>query len=179
MFCSTSPSAPRVGALSAAPSIQAGLLGLIGLLALVALGAGCSNGGGDSPPDARVDAGPSADCLEAVNHSDLAFIQSKIFTPGCASFASCHKGAALSAGGLNLEAGMARAAMVDKPSAIDSTKSLIKPGDPANSYLLIISGKYPGVIDPDVGTMPSRNPLLCREKLDAMDRWIAAGAPQT
>lgn len=114
-----------------------------------------------------------------MNHSDLAFIQSKIFTPGCSAFASCHRGAAISAGGLSLEAGVARAALVDQPSAIDPSKSLVKPGDPANSYLMIITGKYPGVIDPQVGTMPSRNPLLCQEKLDAMDRWITAGAPSS
>ncbi|MEZ4359383.1 MAG: hypothetical protein R3B48_04325 [Kofleriaceae bacterium] len=125
-----------------------------------------------APPDAPV----SADCLEAESHSDLAFVQAKILTPGCAAFTSCHQGAATMAGGLNLEAGMARAAMVNKPSAIDPTKNLVTPGDPANSYLMIITGKYPGVIDPLVGTMPSRNPLLCAGKLDAMDRWIAAGA---
>lgn len=134
----------------------------------------CSDGGGDEEPDA----GPSPDCLEAVNHSDLAFIQSKIFTPGC-TFTSCHRGAATMAGGLSLEAGVARDQLVGKPSDLDPTKMMVKPGDPANSYLMIITGKYPGVIPATVGTMPSRNPLLCEQKLDAMDRWIAAGAPST
>jgi hypothetical protein len=135
--------------------------------------AACGGGEDDEP-----DAGPSPDCLEAKNHSDLAFIQDKIFTPSC-TFTSCHRGAATMAGGLTLEAGLARDQLVGKPSDLDPSKQLVKPGDPANSYLLIISGKYPGIINPDVGTMPSRNPLLCTEKLDAMDRWIAAGAPST
>jgi hypothetical protein len=146
---------------------------LAALVSVASLGA-CSDDGADPPPP---DAGPSADCLEAANHSDLAFIQDKIFTPGCASFTSCHRGAATSAGELSLEAGQSLAQMLDKPSDIDPSKKLIKAGDPANSYLMIITGKYPGVIDPTIGTMPSRNPLLCAEKLDAMDRWIAAGAP--
>ncbi len=161
------------------PSVRgtASLLSVsIGLGAIGALGAlGCGGSDDDGEPQPP-DAGPSADCVEAVNHSDLAFIQAKIFTPGCAAFAACHKGAALMAGGLNLEAGAARTAMLDQPSSIDPTKKLIEPGDPANSYLMIITGKYDGVIDPNVGTMPSRNPLLCTEKLDAMGRWIAAGA---
>lgn len=163
-------------------SIGLGLALNLGLAFGLALGltpglalSGCSDGGDGDPPDA----GPSQDCLDAALHSDLAFIQAKIFTPGCASFASCHRGAAAMAGGLSLEAGVARAQLVDQPSDIDPTKRLVKPGDPANSYLMIISGKYPGVISPTVGTMPSRNPLLCSEKLDAMDRWIAAGAPST
>jgi hypothetical protein len=133
----------------------------------------CSSDGGSTPAP---DAAPSADCVEAAAHSDLTFVQDKILTPGCAAFSSCHRGLALMAGGLNLEAGMARAAMVNKASRIDPSKLLIKPGDPANSYLMIITGKYAGMIDPTVGTMPSRNPLLCAGKLDAMDRWIAAGA---
>jgi hypothetical protein len=142
-------------------------------LAWCAALAACSDG-----EDAEPDAGPSPDCLEAVNHSDLAFIQAKIFTPGC-TFTSCHRGAAAMAGGLSLEAGVAHEQLVNKPSDIDPTKLMVKPGDPANSYLMIITGKYSGVISPTVGTMPSRNPLLCQEKLDAMDRWIAAGAPST
>jgi hypothetical protein len=145
------------------------------LLAAASLAA-CSDEGTAPQPDAP---GPSADCLEAANHSDLAFIQAKILTPGCAAFTACHRGAATSAGGLSLEAGQTLPQMLGKPSDIDPSKMLIKAGDPANSYLMIITGKYPGVIAPAIGTMPSRNPLLCAEKLDAMDRWIAAGAPAT
>ena len=145
------------------------------LLASLSPLAACGDGA-DPQPDA---AGPSADCLEATTHSDLAFIQAKILTPGCAAFTSCHRGAATSAGGLSLEAGQTLPQMLGKPSDIDPSKLLIKAGDPANSYLMIITGKYPGVIDPIIGTMPSRNPVLCAEKLDAMDRWIAAGAPAT
>lgn len=123
------------------------------------------------------DAGPSADCLEAKDHSDLAFIQAKIFTPGCSAFSSCHRGAATQAGGLSLEPGQSLPQMLNKQSRIDEDRVILKPGDPANSYLMIITGKYPGYIDPVIGSMPSKNPLLCNEKLDAIERWIAAGAP--
>jgi hypothetical protein len=150
---------------------QAAALGSIAMLPLLGAAA-CSDSGSTAAPDAAL----SAECMEAAAHADLAFVQDKILTPGCAAFSSCHRGLALMAGGLNLESGMARGAMVNKASRIDPSKLLIKPGDPANSYLMIITGKYTGVIDPMVGTMPSRNPLLCAGKLDAMDRWIAAGA---
>lgn len=143
------------------------------LASALALGGACSSSSEEPAPDA----GPSAECLEAKDHSDLAFIQAKIFTPGCSTFSSCHRGAATQAGGLSLEPGKSLPQMLNKQSRIDAAHVLIKPGDPANSYLMIITGKYPGFIEPNVGTMPSRNPLLCDEKLDAIERWIAAGAP--
>lgn len=161
------PRSPRPRAAARASLLLSGL-------ALAGLPAACSD---SSSGDPAPDAGPSADCLEAKDHSDLAFIQAKIFTPGCSAFTSCHRGAATSAGGLSLEAGQSLPQMLDKTSRLDNTKKLIKAGDPANSYLMIILGKYPGFIDPNVGTMPSRNPLLCAEKLDAIERWITAGAP--
>lgn len=146
----------------------------LSLAALAVGGAACGDSSSEEPTP---DAGPSADCLEAKDHSDLTFIQAKIFGPGCSTFSSCHRGAATMAGGLSLEAGQSLPQMLNKPSRIDEDKVIIKAGDPANSYLMIILGKYPGFIDPAIGTMPSRNPLLCAEKLDAIERWIAAGAP--
>lgn len=161
------PRSPRSRAAALASLLLSGL-------ALAGLPAACGDSSSEEPAP---DAGPSADCLEAKDHSDLAFIQAKIFTPGCSAFTSCHRGAATTAGGLSLEAGQSLPQMLDKTSRLDNTKKLIKAGDPANSYLMIILGKYPGFIDPNVGTMPSRNPLLCAEKLDAIERWITAGAP--
>ena len=53
------------------------------------------------------------------------------------------------------------------------------PGDPANSYLLIKLGR--GDQDRRFGDiMPqssSDTALLCEEKINAIERWIAAGAP--
>jgi hypothetical protein len=134
---------------------------------------GC--GGDDAAPDAGIDASPA--CAEALTHSDLAWIQEKVFTPQCSGFNACHKGAATMAGGLSLEAGMARGEMVGIASTRFPTQTLVVPGNPAASYLLVAVGQYPGMIDPRIGTMPFNSPLLCREKRDAIERWIVAGAP--
>ncbi len=127
-----------------------------------------------SPDAAVVDAAPSPECLEAVNHSDLAWIQENVFTPSCSKFNACHKGAALSAGGLNLEDGNSEANMVNQMSNLFPDQTMVIPGDPENSYLMIILGSYPGDIDPDVGTMPFNNPLLCIQKREAIERWITS-----
>lgn len=146
--------------------------------ALAALLAAC--GGDDSPP--AIDAGPSPSCLEAENHSDLPWIQENIFQRSCANFSSCHQGRALDAAGLNLETGNSRAAMVDVDSTLFPQFKLVAPGQPRDSYLMIILGHYPDLmqfIDSDAGTMPYNSPLLCQPKREAVERWIMAGAPET
>jgi hypothetical protein len=129
------------------------------------------DGGGDGGVDAI-----SASCMEATTHSDLAWLQEKIFTPSCSAFVSCHKGAALEAGGMSLEDGQVIPQNVNIDSTLFPQFKRIVPGDPANSYMMIILGEFPGPLDPEVGTMPYNNPKLCQEKLDAVERWIMAGA---
>lgn len=143
---------------------------------VVVVGLGSFGCGTDVKPttDAGVDAGPSPECLEAEMHSDLAWLQEKIFTPTCSRFNACHKGAALSAGGLNLEDGNTANNLIDQPSILFPDQTLVIPGDPMNSYLMVILGSYPGDIDPEVGTMPFNNPLLCQQKRDAIERWIVS-----
>jgi hypothetical protein len=135
---------------------------------------GCG-GGSDSNPDASVD--PT--CSEALTHSDLAWIQEEIFTPSCAQASACHRDAASQAGGLNLEAGQSRAALVNVPSGLFPAFNLVTPGDATNSYLMIILDQFDGPIDSSVGTMPYASPVLCKEKRDAIEAWIALGAPAT
>lgn len=142
-------------------------------LGLIAGLAGC----GDDGPATDADASPQ--CAEATLHADLDWIQTNVFTPSCSNFTSCHKGAATQAGGLNLEVDRAHDAMVNVPSTGFPTWKLVIPGDAANSYLMVAVGQYPGPLDPRVGTMPYNSRLLCREKRDAIERWIAAGAPAT
>ena len=114
---------------------------------------------------------PSATCLEAQDHSDLPWIQENVLTPSCAAFTACHKGAALSAEGLNLEDGMSLDNLVDVESELFPEFVLVVPGDPQNSYLMIVLGHFPGPLT-DSGTMPFNNPLLCTQKRDAIQRWI-------
>ncbi len=142
-------------------------------LVLVAGLAAC----GDDGVDPGADATPQ--CAEATLHADLDWIQTNVFTPSCSNFTSCHKGAATQAGGLNLEAGRAHDAMVNVASTGFPTWKLVVPGDAAGSYLMVALGQYPGPLDPRVGTMPFNSRLLCREKRDAIERWIVGGAPAT
>lgn len=156
-----------------------------GLLAALSLG-GAAVGCGDSdvdPPGAdgsvgsdasAADAGVSPSCMEATEHSDLAWIESEIFAPSCAAFGPCHQGAAVSAGGLNLEEGNSEANLVGVASGLFPEYDLVVPGDPDASYLMIILGHRDGPIDSSTGTMPYNNPLLCVEKRDAIERWITA-----
>ncbi len=140
------------------------------VLAVLLPGCGTS---GDNGVDA---AGPSAACLAATAHSDLTWIQDNIFSPSCSKFGACHKDAATSAAGLNLEAGKARANLVSVKSKLFPQFELVAAGSANNSYLMIIAGHYPGPLKPGIGTMPLNSPTLCIEKRQAIDRWIAAGA---
>ncbi len=136
----------------------------------------CSDPAQRADAPLAVDAPPSAICLEANAHSDLAWIQEKIFTPSCSGFSACHKGAAREAGGLNLEAGNSHGSLVNKPSGLFPQFQLVKPTDAANSYLMIVMGHVAGPIDNKSGTMPFNSALLCVEKRRAVERWVTAGA---
>lgn len=152
-------------------------------LALVStLAVGCGGGDGDPPIDAMPpDANPL--CLEAVNHQDLDWIQTNILTPSCSRFNACHKGRAVMAAELNLEAGMSHGNLVGVPSTVAPEWTLVVPGDPEASYLLVQLGHY-GADHPALGrdnngvpiTMPYNSPLLCVEMREAIERWIADGA---
>jgi hypothetical protein len=139
---------------------------------LVTLIAACTGGGGDDEGDP--DAGVSAACQEATQHDDLAWIETDIFARSC-TFMACHRNPATDANGLVLEPGQAHAELVGQPSLVAPTMTLVVPGDPMASYLMVVLGKYPGPLPPG-GTMPLSSPPLCDQKIDAIDRWIAAGA---
>ncbi|HTM21651.1 MAG TPA: hypothetical protein VL172_14115 [Kofleriaceae bacterium] len=127
-------------------------------------------------------------CMEAVNHSDLDWIQDNIFSVSCARFTACHKGRATSAEGLNLEINKAAMNLIGVESKVCGLPQvLLRPGDPAGSFLMKVldPDKYPlpdpvgpGTDCPDGDpeeppeTMPYNNPLLCVEKREAVERWI-------
>jgi hypothetical protein len=110
-------------------------------------------------------------CEEAAYHSDLAWIQDKIFNESCTT--KCH-GDSPPAAMMSLLAGQSRAALVNVPSTGFSGWIRVVPGDPAHSMLMVQLGGEPG---PALeGTMPWGQPKLCDGKIDAVRRWIAAGA---
>jgi hypothetical protein len=134
-------------------------------LAALALAACSDDTSGE--PDAMV----SPSCLEANDHSDLAWLQDNVFTPSCAAFSACHQGGATAAQGLNLESGNTETNLVNVTSRRFPDQTLVVPGDPQGSYLMIALGSYPGMLS-DHGTMPPNNPLVCIEKRQAIERWI-------
>ena len=120
------------------------------------------------PPDAVVEL---TECEEATLHSDLAWIQAKVFTPSCA-LVGCHAGP----GGMSLAAGSAHASLVNRTASTVSGWTRVVPGSTTSSYLVVALGRAPGPM-PFSGFMPVGAPPLCVEKLEAIERWILAGAP--
>lgn len=153
-----------------------------------------------APGDSSVDAPVTGSCLEATMHSDLAFIEDKIFRQSCI-FSGCHNGDSDEAGQIDLRppgAGMppapgepGRSAMflVDVASKLDPAHKLVVAGAPNQSYLLMMLQHIPpeqmmpptSPPDPEIGFMPlnTGGAPLCVQKRDAIQRWIAAGAPAT
>lgn len=150
---------------------------------LVPLGAvvflGCSDDPGQDNPDAMIggggaDAMITAECLEATEHSDLAWLQENVFSPTCATFTGCHAGGGATFG-LNLsEETQTQDNLVGKPSFRKPDQTLVVPGDAAASYLMVVLGSYDGDLDPRTGTMPPSSSLLCIQKREAIERWINA-----
>lgn len=121
-------------------------------------------------------------CMDATSHSDLAWIEGKIFVASCA-FSGCHNGASTPEGMVDLRAGRSYAHLVNFTSLIESSRKLVVPNDINASYLMLMLGDVsadmaspPGTV-PSVGLMPLGNLPLCCQKLDALQRWIMAGAP--
>ena len=140
------------------------------LVGLVAALAACS--GGENPTDPR--------CEQAMEHSDLDWLQENVFTRSCSAFSSCHMGSAPEAGELNLEAGMLEENVIDVESELSPGMDIVEPGVSDESYMMVILGQF-GTddprIDPEKGTMPYNNELLCVEKRDAIARWIDSLEP--
>jgi hypothetical protein len=133
-----------------------------------------------STPDAaqntvEVDAPTSAPtiCDQAKQHSDFAFLQEHVFTPSCAK-SMCHTGPEPEVD-LDLSAGHAYVNLVNKGTSTQSGWMRVVPGNAAQSYLVVSLGRGSGPMPRD-GFMPLGAEPLCSEKLDAIERWIAAGA---
>jgi hypothetical protein len=137
--------------------------------------AACGDDGASTP---TVDAGPadaSPACAEATQHSDFTWIKANIFQKSCANFTSCHGAdATIHQENLHLTADLAFAQLVNVASGQVPGKMRVQPNSCADSYL------YNKLSNMDIksGTsyMPASSPKLCQEKIDAVCRWIEAGA---
>jgi hypothetical protein len=130
-------------------------------------------------------------CLDADNHSDFTFVYSSVIKPKCV-FDACHDGKINTPQGmLDLKKDQATAFtnLTTMPSMLDSTRMLVVAGNPHQSFLTVMLGSIkPTEADPPldaiphnskgdvVGTMPQNSSIVCCQKLDAVDRWITAGA---
>ncbi|MEJ7603777.1 MAG: hypothetical protein WKG01_38170 [Kofleriaceae bacterium] len=127
----------------------------------------------------------NADCQAAPDHSELAWIEANVFEKSC-TFSGCHNGMATDAGRLNLKVGQAHQSLVDVDSDVEPGRKLVVANQPLQSYLLVMLRQVtPAMADPpvgeppdDVGYMPQNagGAVLCCQKLDAIQRWIEAGA---
>jgi hypothetical protein len=126
----------------------------------------------------------SPTCVAADDDFSLAFIEQSIFVPGCA-FTACHSGSSTAAGRTDLRPGKSHASLVNVASAIEPTRNLVVPNDVNSSYLMLMLRAFPpeeatppGEAPPErAGFMPKGNMTLCCQKIDAIERWIMAGAP--
>lgn len=134
-----------------------------------------------------IDAGStlSASCMAAQTASDLAFLETKVFATAC-TFSGCHNGANDDAGKMDLRSGMSHASLVNKPSNLEPSYMLVVPGQPNQSYLLMMVRHFtPEEMSPpadgppiDIGYMPQNTggKPICVPKREAIERWIMAGA---
>jgi hypothetical protein len=103
----------------------------VGGLALLVLGA-CSGGGGSGSMMGEMPMPPPTDGTSTTLMATLDSIQANVFTPKCAG---CHSGDS-PAVNLNLDATHSYDDLVNVPSTEQPTILRVKPGDPANSFLV-------------------------------------------
>lgn len=147
----------------------------------------------DEEPDANNSGGRAckpamtAECMMAESQASLAWIEANVFSKSCGA-SGCHNGSATTAGRFDLKTpGASHADIVGADSMIDPTRKLVVAGQPKQSYLLMMMQAYPpSEMEPtpaapppnDIGFMPQNTggATVCCQKLDAVERWIAAGA---
>ena len=130
----------------------------------------------------------TAQCTMAESQQSLAWIETNVFALSCA-FSGCHNGTATTAGRIDMKnPGMSHDDLVNVDSMIETSRKLVVPGQPKQSYLLMMMRHFPpSEMEPtpavgppgDIGFMPQNagGAVLCCQKLDAIERWIMAGAP--
>jgi len=128
-------------------------------------------------------------CVEAAAmpevSSTLGWIEQNVFTPNCGS-TSCHTapvGGGMPTGRLALTTA-SHAQLVNADATFATGRKLVVPGDVAQSYLLVIlrhlsldeADPSPAPAPSGDRYMPPGTQPICCQKLDAIARWIEAGA---
>jgi hypothetical protein len=113
-----------------------------------------------------------AACGEPETPPTLTNVQTKVFNLSCNNFSGCHNGAS-PAGQLSLE-DRVELSKLTMASVADPMRKIIVPGDPASSFMM---DKLRNRNVPPPGTsMPPGLPIE-EDRIDLVERWIAAGAP--
>ena len=132
--------------------------------------------------------GQSTSCVGSVGKQDFTWIWQNILSNNCLG-SSCHQAGATGKAKETPYDDKVKAytSLVNLPSHVNPDPSviLVVPGQPAKSYLRVMLGDLkasefsPPTTPPpsDVGLMPQAGSSLCCQKLDAIDAWIMAGAP--
>jgi hypothetical protein len=163
-------------------------LALVALLAASACRYSLEDEGGDDMPPG--DGGrlckvitTSQTCTDAVNNQNLSWIEQNIFTPNCGGN-SCHGQAPLPGGRIVLTTG-SHAKLVGVNAELAPGRKLVVAGNLNQSYLMVLLRHLSlGDADPspapappeDPGYMPVNSDPICCQKIDALVRWIEAGA---
>jgi hypothetical protein len=142
--------------------------------------------GGVDAGDANCKVTTSAVCLEAVSHSDFTWLNTNLFNTNCGG-TSCHQANSDSNAKKNPygDLAMTYASLVNFESNVNPGVKLVVAGQPSQSYLLVMLNHLApanfspplGAVPSDPGLMPQNSGTLCCQKLDAVQRWIEAGAP--
>jgi hypothetical protein len=106
-------------------------------------------------------------------------IQQVIFAGHTCTQVVCH-GAAPGSGGLDLRPANAYRSLVGVPSTFDAARTRVVPGVPDASLLWQkLAARTLELEGVPLSPMPLGDPPLSPAELDAVARWIAAGAPET
>jgi hypothetical protein len=102
-------------------------------------------------------------------------VLNEVLVPTCAD-SFCHQGNPPSVAPMSLEPEVAYAQLVNAPSSQEPSLMRVKPGDPTNSYVLVKLRAHTSIT---YGTtqMPLNKPPLDDKMIDAIESWIARGAP--
>jgi uncharacterized protein (TIGR03118 family) len=123
--------------------------------------------------DGNVGTSPAVNVV--VGTPTLAQLQASVFTPRCSG---CHDGSVAPSGALpgsqDLRAGHTYTSLVNVASHEQPALLRVKPGDPANSYVI---QKLEGAATISGARMPFGGPYLDQATIDQIRAWIAAGAP--